>query len=259
MHLFNIGFIPFGLADILDIFLFTFIFYKTFIMIKDTRAITMFIGMLLIIVLGIIADFMNFSIISWMMDSIGTIFWLAFFIIFQPELRRILLQLGQNKLMRKFLKIKTRTILDEVVKSAFILSEKRFGGLIVLQKNVGLKNIIETGISIKSEVSSELLVTIFFPRTPLHDGAAVIVNEVLVAAQCILPNTTKTDLESKYGTRHRAALGLSEESDAIIIVVSEETGTVSTAYDGKILKVENEDALKKRIRRLFSDQTRYKS
>ena len=250
MHIFSIGFINFSFTDLVDLLLFTGIFYKLFIMLKDTRAITMFLGMFSILLLGWFADFLNFSILSWVMQSIEPIFWLAFFILFSPELRRILLQIGQNKIIRSLLKIEAKTVIDVIVTSAFALSDKRIGGLFVLQKNVGLKNVIETGISLKSEVTTELLVTLFYPGTPLHDGAVVIVNDVLVAAACLLPMTSK-EVDSKYGTRHRAALGLSEESDAVVIVVSEETGDVSIAYNGKLLKVEDHESLKKKIKRLF--------
>lgn len=256
MPLFNIGFITFKLADLLDLIIFTGLFYRLFIMLKDTRALTMFIGMFTILIMGIVAGMLNFSVISMLMESIGTIFWLAFFILFQPELRRLLMQLGQSRLIRKLFKIEAKTVIDEIVKASFELSDKRIGGLIVLQKNVGLKNISETGIALKSEVSSELICTIFYPGTPLHDGAVIIVNDVIVAAECILPVSHDPEIDSKYGTRHRAALGLSEESDAVIIVISEETGKVSLAYNGKLLIIENQEKLKKRITRLFAHVSR---
>jgi len=254
MNIFTIGFIPFRLIDILDIGLFTVVFYRIFIMIKDTRAITMFLGLVTVVICGFFIDLFNLTIVSWIFDSVGTVFWLAFFVIFQPEFRRILMQLGQNRILRTLLKIESKTVIDEIVKSAFLLSDKRIGGLFVLQKNVGLKHVIETGTSLKAEVTSELLVTIFYPGTPLHDGAVIIVNDMLIAAQCILPISQKHDLESKYGTRHRAALGMSEESDAVIIVISEETGDISIAYNGKLLRIESEIILKKRILRLFNQK-----
>ncbi len=252
MHLFDIGFIPFNLVDFLDLILFTVIFYRFYIMIKDTRAITMFVGLFSVLIFGVIAESLNFSIISWLMGSIGPIFWLAFFILFQPELRRILIEIGHNRFIRMLLKIETKTVIDEVAKAAFILSEKRFGGLLVLQRSVGIKNVIDTGVMLKSEVTAELLVTIFFPRSPLHDGAAIINNDVLVAAQCILPVSDRDNLDTKYGTRHRAALGLSEESDAVIIVVSEETGDISIVFKGEFLKIETEESLVKKVKRLFT-------
>ncbi len=251
MTFFNIGFITFGLSDLLDILLFTGIIYKLFILVKDTRVITMFIGVLSILFLGVLAETFNFTILTWLVRSLSTVFWLAFFILFQPELRRVLMLIGQNRFIRKMLKIEAKTIVDEVVFAAFALSEKRYGALFVLQKNMGLKSIVDTGVPLKSEVSSDLLTTIFYPRSELHDGAVIISDDVLLAARCILPITSREDLEAKYGTRHRAALGMSEESDAVIVVVSEETGTVSIAYNGEILKVDDEDMLKNKIKRLF--------
>lgn len=252
MTLINFGFISFGVSDLVDIIIFTAVFYKLFTMVKDTRAITMFVGVLSIILIGRVADFFNLTIISWIIDSLSTIFWLAFFIIFQPELRRILLQLGQNRFVRKIFKIEAKTVVKEVAEAAFALSEKRFGGLFVLQKNMGLKGIVETGVELKSEVNSDLLISIFFPRSPLHDGAVLISNDVLVAARCILPLSQRHNLESKYGTRHRAAIGLTEESDAVVVVVSEETGNISLAFNGEILKVDDMETLVNKINRIFS-------
>jgi diadenylate cyclase len=251
MTFFNIGFITFGLSDLLDIILFTGIVYKLFNLVKDTRVITMFIGVFSILLMGVLAEIFNFTILSWLVKSLTTVFWLVFFILFQPELRRVLMLIGQNRFIRKMLKLEAKTIVEEVVEAAFTLSEKRYGALFVLQKNMGLKGIVDTGVPLKSEVTADLLTTIFYPRSELHDGAVIIADDVLLAARCILPITSREDLEAKYGTRHRAALGLSEESDAVVIVVSEETGSVSVAYNGEILKIDDDDMLKNKIQRLF--------
>ncbi|HQO08588.1 MAG TPA: diadenylate cyclase CdaA [Clostridiales bacterium] len=251
MELFRIGFISFTIVDLADILIFTFVFYKLYSVVKDSRATTMFLGMLSVVVIGIFAEFLNLTIMSWIINSLRTIFWLGFFILFQPELRRILTHIGQNRVLNRLLQIKTQTIFDEVSKAAFMLSEKRIGGLIVLSKNVGIKSVIESGIQIKSDVSPELLATIFNPASPLHDGAVVVSNDQIVAAKCILPASTK-DIGPQFGTRHRAAVGLSEESDAIIVIVSEETGEVRIAYDGDLLRIDNADDLKKRMEKLFS-------
>jgi len=255
MELFQIGFLSFTISDLTDIILFTFIFYKLYNVVKDSRATTMFLGLLLVVLVGIVADFLNLAIMSWLVNSIKTIFWLAFFILFQPEIRRILTHIGQNRLIRKFLQIKSQTIFDEIAKAAFMLADKRLGGLIVLQKNVGIKTVIESGIPIKSEVTPELIVTIFNPTSPLHDGAVVISNDQIVAAKCILPSTAK-EIGSQFGTRHRAAVGLSEESDAIIVVVSEETGEVRIAYDGDLLKTNKDEDLNLKLEKLFKYEQR---
>ena len=252
MHLFNIGFVSFTFVDLADILLFTAMFYKLFTMLKDSRATTMFLGLFTVVLIGIIADFLNLSIMSWLLSSITTIFWLAFFILFQPELRRLLTQIGQNRIIRKILKIKSNTMTDEITNAAFALSEKRMGGLIVLQKNVGLKYVIETGVPIKSEVSADLIVTMFNPGSPLHDGAVIIINDMISAARCILPITSR-DIDSSFGTRHRAAIGLSDESDAVIVVISEETGKVRIAYNGRFLNVEDKNSLRNKISRFFKN------
>jgi len=250
MELFKIGFLSFTISDLADILLFTFICYKLYAVVKDSRATTMFIGLIFVIMIGIVADFLKLSIISWLVNALKTIFWLAFFVLFQPEIRRVLTHIGQNRLIRRFLQIKTQTLFGEIAKAAFMLSEKRIGGLIVLKRNVGMKAVVESGIPIKSEVTPELIVTIFSPSSPLHDGAVVISNDQIVAAKCLLPTTTK-DIGSQFGTRHRAAIGLSEESDAIIVVVSEETGEVRLAYDGDLLKTSKDEDLTKKLEKLF--------
>lgn len=250
MELFKIGFLTFSLVDLADILLFTFIFYKLYNVLKDSRATTMFLGLMTVVLFAIIVEFFNLSVMTWLMTSIKTIFWLAFFILFQPELRRILTHIGQNRIVRQFLQIKAQTIFDEISKASFMLSDKRIGGLIVLQKNVGIKTVIESGIPIKSDISAELIVTIFNPASPLHDGAVVISNDQIVAAKCLLPATTR-EIGPHFGTRHRAAVGLSEESDAIIVVISEETGDVRIVYDGDLLRMAKEEDLKVKLNKLF--------
>ena len=253
MELFKIGFLTFSFVDLADIMLFTFIFYKLYNVVKDSRATTMFLGLMIVVMFAVVVEFFNLAVMTWMMTSIKTIFWLAFFILFQPELRRILTHIGQNRIIRQFLQIKVQTVFDEISKATFMLSDKRIGGLIVLQKNVGIKSVIESGISIKSDLTSELIVTIFNPSSPLHDGAIVVSNDQIIAAKCILPTTTK-DIGPQFGTRHMAAVGLSEESDAIIVVISEETGDVRIAFDGDLLKMSKEEELKIKLDKLFKHE-----
>ena len=254
VEIFNVGIISFHLLDLVDILLFSFIFYKLYNVVKDSRATTMFLGLLTVMLFGTVVELFDLAIMSWLMTSIKTIFWLAFFILFQPELRRILTHIGQNRIIKQFLQIKEAgTFFDEVAKAAFMLSDRRIGALIVLQKNVGIKNVIESGKPIKSDLTAELIVTIFNPSSPLHDGAVVVNNDQIVAAKCMLPATAK-DIGGQFGTRHRAAVGMSEESDAIVVVVSEETGDVRTAYDGELLLMEKEEKLKNRLELLFTQE-----
>lgn len=234
-ELFKIGFLPVTIMDILDIALISFIFYKLYIFIRGSRAAQMFIGLVLILVASVVVQLLGLSGLNWMFENLRTIWVVAFVILFQPELRRILIYLGQTPILRKLLKVTINSrVTEEVAKAALELSKKGYGGLIVMIKNAGIKSIIETGQSIQARVSVPLILSIFNPRSPLHDGAIVIQHEIIEAAQCILPLSQSPKLGPQYGTRHLAALGLSEESDAVVVVVSEETGKISLAYEGTL-------------------------
>ncbi len=234
--LFHIGFLPVGIIDVLDILLVTYILYKLYIIMHRTRAVQMFIGLLLIFLVSFLAQALNMQEMTWIFRNLSTIWLVAFVIIFQPELRRLLTLMGQSRLIRFFTKEQTSVVIDEITKGAVELSRRGYGGLIVLVRDTGLKTIIETGVKIQSLVSSSLIVSIFNPRSPLHDGAIVIQNDIIEAARCILPLSQDPMLEHRWGTRHRAAIGMSEESDALVIVVSEETGTISLVEDGEMTR-----------------------
>ncbi len=234
-ELFKIGFITVTLIDVLDITIISYILYKLYFFIRGSRAAQMFIGLLLILGASVIVQFLGLSGLNWIFENLRTILIIAFVILFQPELRRILIYIGQMPLVRKIFKVTiTRRMTEEVVKAALELSKRGLGGLIVLVRNAGIKSIIEGGQSIQAKVSVPLIVSIFNPRSPLHDGAVVIQNDIIEAAQCILPLSQNPSVGSQYGTRHLAAVGLSEESDAVIVVVSEETGKVSIAFEGTL-------------------------
>lgn len=235
MELFKIGFLRVTVIDVLDIAIISYILYKLYLFIRGSRAAQMFIGLVLILIASVFVQLFGFSGLNWIIENLRTIWLLAFVILFQPELRRILIYIGQIPLIRKLLKVTiTRRMTEEVVKASFELSKRGFGGLIVLVRNAGIKSILETGQSIQAKVSVPLIVSIFNPRSPLHDGAIVIQNEIIESVQCILPLSQNPALAPHYGTRHRAALGLSEESDAAIVVVSEETGKISLAFEGTL-------------------------
>lgn len=233
--LFQIGFLPVGIIDILDILLVAYILYKTYHIMFRTRAVQMFIGLLIILFVSMITHALNMRGMSWIFDSLKTVWLLAFVILFQPELRRVLSLMGQSRLIRFFTKEQRNLVVSEIVRSSIELSRRGYGGLIVLVRDIGLKSIAETGIKIQSVVSSALIVSIFNPRSPLHDGAVIIQNDTIEAAKCILPLSKNANLEYKYGTRHRAAIGMTEESDALVIVVSEESGTISLVESGEMV------------------------
>jgi diadenylate cyclase len=243
VKLIQIGFLPIGLIDVFDIILVAYVQYKLYCSMRRTRAVPMFIGIAIIFVVSFIAQAINMQETSWIFKNLRTIWLIAFVILFQPELRRLLATMGQSRFMRVFIKEQPNLVVEEIVRAVFELSKRGFGGLIVIVRDTGLRAILETGVQLQALVSSALLISIFNPRSPLHDGAVVIRNEIIEAAKCILPLTRYTDIDRRFGTRHRAALGISEEADALIIVVSEETGQVSFVQNGEIKQGYDEKTL----------------
>ncbi len=221
-------------VDVLDIIIVAFLFYRLFLLIKGTRAAQMFIGLFLLIILSFVAQWLNLNALNWILSSLKTVWVIAFVILFQPELRKALTQLGQNKIFGIFLKVEQSGTVSEIVKACQQLTQKNIGAIMVIEQDVGLRNYIETGTALDAKVTSDLLVTIFTPSSPLHDGAVVIDKNRVIAAGCILPLSQNPRLGRSLGTRHRAGLGLSEETDAIAIIVSEETGMISLAKSGKL-------------------------
>lgn len=221
-------------VDILDIIIVAFLFYRLFLLIRGTRASQMFIGLFLLIVLSIVSQWLNLNAVNWILSSLKTVWVIAFVILFQPELRKALSLLGQNKILGVFLKVEQSGTVSEIVKACQQLSLKNIGAIIVIEQDVGLRNYIETGTPLDARVTSDLLVTIFTPPGPLHDGAVIVDKNRVLAAGCILPLSQNPRLGTSLGTRHRAGLGLSEETDAITIIVSEETGMISLAMGGKL-------------------------
>lgn len=231
-ELFKIFFIPVTWLDILDILAVTLILYRAYLIIQGTTASRMLIGLIIILLLSFAVQALNMHGMMWLVDQIRTVWVIAFVIIFQPELRRILTSLGQGRFIKTIIKIGVPHYIDDVVKACEMLAKRRNGAIIVLAQTAGLKNIIETGLPVQGRVSHQLLQSIFNPRSPLHDGAVIIDNEQIEAAKCLLPLSQNPFIESSLGTRHRAAVGVTEQSDAVAIVVSEETGKISTAFKG---------------------------
>jgi diadenylate cyclase len=222
------------IVDILDILIVAFIFYRLYLSMKGTRAIQMFGGLFILIIVSLIARWLNLNALNWMLGSLKTVWLIAFVILFQPELRKALTKLGENPVLRPFFKVEESTTINEIAKACFQISERGLGALISIERNIGLKNFIETGTPLDAKVTDDLLVTLFTANSPLHDGAVIIEGSRIVAAGCILPLSQNPRLSQTIGTRHRAAIGLSEETDSINIIVSEENGMVSIAIDGKL-------------------------
>ncbi|MBC2579607.1 diadenylate cyclase CdaA [Clostridium sp. DJ247] len=236
-----------SISSVMDILAVSYIFYKSYMLIKETRAEQLLKGIILIILLIPVSSFLNLTMLNWILTKTITIGVLSFIIIFQPEIRRVLEHLGRSAFSDKHILEDEETmerVVTEIVSSIENLSKSRTGALIIVEQLTGLGDIINTGTKLDALVSTELLENIFVVNTPLHDGAAVIRNDRIISAGCFLPLTNNTELNKKLGTRHRAAIGISENSDALIIVVSEETGIVSLAVNGVLTRNYNKDRLK---------------
>jgi diadenylate cyclase len=219
--------------------------------VRGTRAAQMFFGLAVLMVTSITAELLGLDALNWIISNLKTVWVIAFVIIFQPELRRALAAMGQNRLYRNFVRSDESGPIGEIVLAANRMAEQGLGALIVMEREAELRSVEETGTRIASFVTSELLETIFTPPTPLHDGAVLIRGNQLVAAGCILPLTTNPRLAANLGTRHRAALGVTEETDTVVIVVSEETRSVSIAMDGQLKMNVDPAALRSELARLF--------
>lgn len=231
--------------DILDIGIVTVIFYKLYMFIRSTRAVTMFLGLLVIIGAGFLAGFLGLHGLNWIIGSLKTIWLIGFLIVFQPELRRALSTLGQNPLVAPFVsRTQVNEAADTLVNAVFEMADARTGALIVVLNAGGLKGVIETGTPLYARMSEELLLSIFQPRSPLHDGAVIVQGDQIIAAGCILPLTQDPRLSRMLGTRHRAAIGITEEADVEVIVVSEERGTVALAKGGSLTQNLTRDTLR---------------
>ena len=233
-------FLNIGVRDILDILIVAFVFYKLFMLIRETRAEQLIKGIFLLFAFTKISQWLEFHTLHWILDTTMTVGVIAILIVFQPELRRGLEYLGRSSFFSKsFAEIKGESlskVIDEIVDAVASLSRQSIGALIVLEKETGLNELVETGTKIDGTVSSDILINIFIPNTPLHDGAVIIKDDKIKAAGCFLPLTENASLSQDLGTRHRAALGVSEKSDCLAIVVSEETGSISIAENGSLAR-----------------------
>ncbi|MGB2769836.1 MAG: diadenylate cyclase CdaA [Candidatus Zixiibacteriota bacterium] len=247
MELFHISFIKFTLADLIDVALVAFLFYRVLILMKGTRSAQIVLGVFLLFFISFLAFWFRLEGLKWLITNIATVGILVLVIVFQPELRNGLAQIGHSKLFRVFFRYEKSKTLDELVRAAVRLSQMRYGGLVVIEREIGLKDLIETGKAVNAEISADLLVTIFTPYTPLHDGAAIVQGDYVVAVACTLPLTQNPRYARLFGMRHKAAIGVTEESDAIVMVVSEETGKIAIAYKGVLYENVDKSTLKERL------------
>lgn len=239
----------------LDILIVAFVLYKMLLLIRGTRAVQLIKGILVLLVASNISDWLNLFTIKWILDKTWATIFVALAVIFQPELRRALEQLGRGKFfVRHTPDLNTGDILrliDEITRCLVINSHNKIGTLIILEQGTGVNDYVETGIKIDGVVSAEFLINIFVPDTPLHDGATIIRGNRVIAAGCFLPLSDNPYLDSSLGTRHRAALGLTEISDALALIVSEETGTISLAHEGKLVRYLDEKTLRDMLQGLL--------
>lgn len=246
--------------NVIEILIIAYIVYEIMAWITKTRAWTLLKGLLIIVGFTIASYILHFDVILWIMGRIATIAVTALIIIFAPELRKALEQLGNKNIMNIFAfdsksnddSMSERTV-DELINAAFTMSKPKTGALIVIERNENLAYIEKTGILINGIVSSQLLINIFEHNTPLHDGAVLIRGNTIVSATCYLPLSENMRISKDLGTRHRAAIGISEVSDSVTIVVSEETGRVSVAIGGNLIKVNDGEELKKELSVLLED------
>ncbi len=249
-------------SSIADILVVTYIFYKIYMLIKETRAEQLLKGIILIIFLIPVSSFFNLTMLNWILTKTITIGVLSFIIIFQPEIRRALEHLGRSSFLDKHVfqdDERIENIVGEVTNAVDALSKARTGALIIIEQLTGLEDIANSGIKLNADVSSALLENIFVVNTPLHDGAVIIRNDKIHSAACILPLTNNQGLNKKLGTRHRAAIGISENSDALIVIVSEETGTISLAVNGNLTRNYDSEKLKDILVRIIRKRNSKKS
>ncbi|GGG07478.1 diadenylate cyclase CdaA [Paenibacillus abyssi] len=242
------------IKDLIDVTIVSYIIYKLFLLVRGTRAVQLLKGIFVLVATWAISTWFNLYTLKWLMNQMFTFGVITVLILFQPELRRALEQLGRGKLFGRSNPVE-RDIhdrIDELIKAVNHLSRKKIGALIVFERETGLNDYIESGIHMESRVSSELLINIFIPNTPLHDGAVIIRGNQIMAAGCYLPLSENPFISKELGTRHRAAIGISEVCDAVSIVVSEETGQVSLALGGMVVRDINEESL---ISKLFDELT----
>ena len=226
-----------GINDVLDILIVAFLFYKLLGFIRETRAEQLAKGILILIVVALVANLLNLYTLQWILSNLVNVGLIAIVIIFQPELRRLLENLGRNKLINNFSGIdleEAEQITVEIREALLTMSRTRTGALIVIERETTLTDIIETGTVIRAEINREMIGNIFYEGAPLHDGALIIRGDKLEAAGCVLPLTEDKKLSKELGTRHRAGIAITENSDALVFIVSEETGIISKAEDGRL-------------------------
>ena len=241
----------FRFLDFIDIMTVAVAIYFVYKQLKDTRAVSLLKGLLVLAFINVVSHTLNLYVINWILQQGMTVLLFALPVVFQPELRRALEQLGRGRIFNRAQNVSEAEMdsaINEVMAAARVMSREHTGALMVFEREVGLGDYIDTGILVDAKLSRELIKNIFVPGTPLHDGAMIIRNGRIMAAGCLLPLTEDRTLSTELGTRHRAAIGLSEQADCVVVVVSEETGKISYTYGGHIYRHLPEDQIKEALR-----------
>ncbi len=242
--------------DILDILIVAFIIYRLLLIIKGTRAVQMLLGLGILLAVLIISDILKLHTLYWIIQSFWAQVVLALIILFQPEIRKALAHMGETPFFQPLASASELKSFDEIVRAAVSLATRKIGALIVIEREDSLDDFIEIGTPLDAKVTKEILLSIFHPTSPIHDGAVIIREERIVAAGCFLPITLRSDLDRSLGTRHRAAIAITEETDAVVIIISEEKGLISIAYEGKLEGPMDMGTLRDTLTSLFTEKKR---
>ena len=243
-----------GITDVLDIAIITFLVYKLLGFIRETRAEQLAKGLLLLVVATVLSKWMHLYTLHWLLSGLISAGLVAIVVIFQPELRRALEYLGRSRITNIFGEVdkeEAKRIVGQFVEAVDSMSASRTGALIVIEREILLNDIVETGTVIDSQITAQMIGTIFYEGTPLHDGAVIVRGDKLYAAGCVLPLTQNKELNKELGTRHRAGIGITENSDALVIIVSEETGIISIAQNGKLTRFLDGKTIEKKLLNLY--------
>ena len=238
--------------DCVDILLVTFVIYRIFVIIKGTRAVQILLGLVILVLVYEGSEYFELFTLRWILNAFLSSIILVVVVLFQNDIRRALAHMGMDSLWayRESPTADARVI-EELMKACVSLANKRIGAIVVLQRETDLRDYVEQGVRLDADVSKELLLSVFLPYSPIHDGAVIVKDRKILWAGCLLPLTTRQDVDAELGTRHRAAIGLTEETDAVVVVVSEERGTISAVLNGRITRDLDGASLRRVLLRLF--------
>lgn len=247
----------FGFWAAIDILIISFIIYHALLLIRGTRAAQMLTGILIIVAAFLLSSIVPLTTLNWVMNKFYSSFIIIVIILFQDDIRHVLSRMGKKSFISGSDNLSSSQILDEISRAAASLATKRIGALVVLERNIILSRYVEVGTLLDARVSKELLMAIFHPSSPVHDGAAIIQRGRISAAGCFLPLTRDENIDPNWGTRHRAAIGISQETDAIVVLVSEEGASISLVVDGKVSRKMDPKELRKSLKDLLADEPEF--